>query len=87
MLKVSCVSQAMMPFTQEELAYIQRLDAAADVALLQQQLPSLRVESLRTLQVQILPFQGIASSACDQTPWLCWRGSQATSVPAQWFTC
>lgn len=46
-----------MPFTQEELAYIERLDAAADVALLQQQLPSLRVESLRTLQVQIPPFQ------------------------------
>ena len=43
-----------MPFTEEELAYIARLDAAADVALLQQQLPSLRVESLRTLQVQTL---------------------------------
>lgn len=41
----------MMPFTEEELAYIGRLDAEADAALLQQQLPCLRVESLRTLQV------------------------------------
>ena len=40
-----------MPFTEEELAYIGRLDAKADAALLQQQLPCLRVESLRTLQV------------------------------------
>lgn len=40
-----------MPFTGEELAYIDRLDSEADVQLLRQQLPCLRVESLRTLQV------------------------------------
>ncbi|KAA6423605.1 MAG: hypothetical protein FRX49_06665 [Trebouxia sp. A1-2] len=43
--------QAMMPFSEEELKYINNLDAEADVALLQRELPSLRVESLRTLQV------------------------------------
>ncbi|KAL0034542.1 hypothetical protein WJX79_007603 [Trebouxia sp. C0005] len=42
--------QAMMPFSEEELKYINNLDAEADVALLQRELPSLRVESLRTLQ-------------------------------------
>lgn len=40
-----------MPFSDEELRYIDNLDAEADVALLQRELPSLRVESLRTLQV------------------------------------
>ena len=40
-----------MPFSEEELHYIANLDAEADVALLQRELPSLRVESLRTLQV------------------------------------
>lgn len=43
--------QAMMPFSDEELRYIENLDPEADVALLQRELPSLRVESLRTLQV------------------------------------
>ena len=41
----------MMPFSEEEVQYINNLDAEADVALLQRELPSLRVESLRTLQV------------------------------------
>ena len=41
----------MMPFSEEELAYIEALDAQKDVELLQRELPSLRVESLRTLQV------------------------------------
>ena len=40
-----------MPFTEEELSYIKALDAQKDVELLQRELPSLRVESLRTLQV------------------------------------
>lgn len=40
-----------MPFSEEEVQYINNLDAEADVALLQRELPSLRVESLRTLQV------------------------------------
>ena len=43
--------QAMMPFSEEELRYIENLDAAHDVSLLQRELPSLRAESLRTLQV------------------------------------
>lgn len=40
-----------MPFSEEELCYIEALDAQQDVELLQRELPSLRVESLRTLQV------------------------------------
>ncbi|GAB4817134.1 hypothetical protein N2152v2_004180 [Parachlorella kessleri] len=43
--------QAMMPFGREELEYIARLDAKADVALLRRELPSLREESLRCLEV------------------------------------
>ena len=41
----------MMPFSDGELRYIEALDAQKDVELLQRELPSLRVESLRTLQV------------------------------------
>ena len=41
----------MMPFSEDELSYIKALDAQKDVELLQRELPSLRVESLRTLQV------------------------------------
>ena len=41
----------MMPFSEEELRYIEALDAQKDVELLRRELPSLRVESLRTLQV------------------------------------
>ena len=48
---VADAMQAMMPFTEEELQYIEALDAQKDVELLQRELPSLRVESLRTLQV------------------------------------
>ena len=40
-----------MPFSEDELSYITALDAQKDVELLQRELPSLRVESLRTLQV------------------------------------
>ena len=40
-----------MPFSEEELCYIEALDAQKDVELLQRELPALRVESLRTLQV------------------------------------
>ena len=40
-----------MPFSEGELSYIEALDAQKDVELLQRELPSLRVESLRTLQV------------------------------------
>jgi hypothetical protein len=44
----------MIPFGEEELAYIARLDAAYDIKLLRQELPSLRDESLRTLEVGVL---------------------------------
>ena len=50
-IQTGCSVQAMMPFSEEEVQYINSLDAEADVALLQRELPSLRVESLRTLQV------------------------------------
>jgi hypothetical protein len=41
----------MMPFGKEELDYIARLDVKRDIELLRRELPSLREESLRTLEV------------------------------------
>ncbi|KAK9843965.1 hypothetical protein WJX81_000600 [Elliptochloris bilobata] len=43
--------QAMIPFDEEELDYIARLDPEADAALLRAELPGLRDGSLRTLAV------------------------------------
>lgn len=43
--------QAMMPFGREELDYIASLDAKADINMLRQEVPSLRLESLRVLEV------------------------------------
>ena len=43
--------QAMLPFGQEELEYIRRLDPKADAELLRRELPSLKEESLRLLEV------------------------------------
>ena len=43
--------QASMPFDQEELEYVERLDPQQDVELLRRELPALREESLRTLEV------------------------------------
>lgn len=43
--------QAMMPFGKEELDYISRLDAQKDIELLRRELPSIREESLRTLEI------------------------------------
>ena len=43
--------QAMIPFDDEELAYIAALDPDADVELLRRELPSLRDSCLRTLEV------------------------------------
>lgn len=43
--------QAMMPFSPEELDFIARLDPKADAELLRRELPSLREESLRVLEV------------------------------------
>lgn len=41
----------MMPFGKEELDYISRLDAQKDIELLRRELPSIREESLRTLEI------------------------------------
>ena len=54
-----------MPFSEEELQYIDSLDAEADVALLQRELPSLRVESLRTLQVATALLKGCAAAGLN----------------------
>jgi hypothetical protein len=43
--------QALMPFGQEELDYISRLDPRADSDMLRRELPGLREESLRLLEV------------------------------------
>lgn len=51
-----------MPFSEEELAYIARLDAAADKELLRRELPCLREESLRTLEVATLLLQRCAAA-------------------------
>ena len=52
----------MIPFDEGELAYIASLDAARDVALLKQELPALRVESLRILEVStVLLKRGAAA--------------------------
>ena len=47
----AAIWQAKIPFDEEELAYIASLDAAADAAFLEQELPWLSEGSLRTLQV------------------------------------
>ncbi|KAL4526829.1 hypothetical protein Ndes2526A_g01258 [Nannochloris sp. 'desiccata'] len=43
--------QALMPFGQEELEYISKLDPRADSDMLRRELPGLREESLRLLEV------------------------------------
>lgn len=43
--------QASMPFSEEELAYIDKLDFRSDLAMLNRELPMLRVQSLRLLEV------------------------------------
>lgn len=58
---MSC-AQAMVPFSEEELSYIARLDAAADKELLRRELPCLREESLRTLEVATLLLQRCAAA-------------------------
>lgn len=54
--------QAMMPFDREELDYIASLDAAADVEMLRREVPSLREESLRLLEVSTLLLQRCAAA-------------------------
>ena len=40
-----------MPFDEDELEYVRRLEPKQDVELLRRELPALREESLRTLEV------------------------------------
>jgi hypothetical protein len=54
--------QAMLPFGREELDYIAALDAKADVEMLRQEVPSLRVESLRVLEVCTSLLQACAAA-------------------------
>ena len=49
--------QAMIPFDDEELEYIARLDAQADADLLRRELPSLRDSCLRTMEVSTTLLQ------------------------------
>ena len=51
-----------MPFSEEELAYIERLDPAADCELLRRELPALRPECGRTLQVATALLQAAAAA-------------------------
>lgn len=51
-----------MPFSKEELAYIERLDPAADCELLRRELPALRPECGRTLQVATALLQAAAAA-------------------------
>ena len=51
-IKCSMVDmQASMPFDEAELEYVRRLEPKEDVELLRRELPALREESLRTLEV------------------------------------
>lgn len=54
--------QAMMPFDAEELAYIAALDARADCEVLARELPALRPECGRTLQVSTALLQAAAAA-------------------------
>ncbi len=47
----------MIPFDDEELEYIARLDARADAELLRRELPSLRDSCLRTMEVSTTLLQ------------------------------
>ncbi|KAK9844154.1 hypothetical protein WJX81_006193 [Elliptochloris bilobata] len=53
---------AMIPFSDEELAYIARLDVAADIALLRAELPSLHQGCLRVLEVSTSLLQRCAAA-------------------------
>ena len=60
--------QAMIPFSVDELEYIARLDAEADMDLLRRELPSLREEALRTLQVATILLQRCAAAGAFLSP-------------------
>jgi hypothetical protein len=69
---VPALLQAMMPFSKEELAYIAKLDPAADCELLRRELPALRPECGRTLQVATALLQAAAAAGlrCAAAMWL-----------------
>ena len=58
-------AQAMIPFDEEELAYVSALDPDADVELLRRELPSMRDSCLRTLEVSTTLLK---ASACSCSP-------------------
>jgi len=53
--------QAAMPFSAEELKYIASLDAQRDVEMLRQEIPGLREECLRLLEVTTMVLQKAAA--------------------------
>lgn len=61
-------AQAIMPFDAEELAYIAALDARADCDLLSRELPALRPECGRTLQVSTALLQAAAAGGLRCRP-------------------
>jgi len=54
--------QAMLPFSEEELAYIKRIDIEADKELLRKELPNLRPECLRVLEISTLLLKHCAEA-------------------------
>jgi len=54
--------QACLPFSQEELDYIENLDLEADVDLLRRELPTLRPECLRLMEVATTLLQKCAAA-------------------------
>lgn len=54
--------QAMLPFDKEELEYISKLDAKADVELLRKELPDIHESSFRILELATLLLQECAAA-------------------------
>ncbi|KAF5832392.1 phosphatidylinositol 3 and 4-kinase-domain-containing protein [Dunaliella salina] len=54
--------QAMLPFSEEELAYIKRIDIEADKEILRKELPNLRPECLRVLEISTLLLKHCADA-------------------------
>jgi hypothetical protein len=75
----------MMPFSKEELAYIAKLDPAADCELLRRELPALRPECGRTLQVATALLQAAAAAGlrCAAS----WPGRKLLCIDAWPFPC
>ena len=54
LMRCPCVVQAMLPFSQEVLDYIERLDPEADCELLRSELPWLKEAALHTLYISTM---------------------------------